>query len=78
MSNIFISVIFIFMFIWAISLLTSCFSCTVLFVILGAQLKQAAGVPEYISGAVAITTKVVATGLIALYWLPEFTSGLVP
>ena len=51
---------------------------TVLFVILGAQLKQAAGVPEYISGAVAITTKVVATGLIALYWLPEFTSGLVP
>ena len=50
----------------------------VLFVILGAQLKQAAGVPEYISGAVAITTKVVATGLIALYWLPEFTSGLVP
>ena len=58
--------------------LTSCFLFTVLFVILGAQLKQAAGVPEYISGAVAITTKVVATGLIALYWLPEFTSGLVP
>ena len=48
-----------------------------LFVILGAQLKKVAGVPEYVSGAVAITTKVVATGLIALYWLPEFTAGLV-
>ena len=48
-----------------------------IFVILGAQLKKAAGVPEYVSGAVAITTKVVATGLIALYWLPEFTAGLV-
>ena len=31
-----------------------------------------------LSETVAITTKVVATGLIALYWLPEFTSGLVP
>lgn len=48
-----------------------------LFVIIGAQLKQVAGVPEYVSGAVGITTKLIATGLVALYWLPDFTAGLV-
>ena len=48
-----------------------------LFVIVGAQLKQVAGVPEYVSGAVGITTKLIATGLVALYWLPDFTAGLV-
>ena len=42
-----------------------------LFVIVGAQLKQVAGVPEYVSGAVGITTKLIATGLVALYWLPD-------
>ena len=47
----------------------------VTFVIIGAQLKQAAGVPEYISGGVAITTKIIATGFVALYWLPDFTAG---
>lgn len=47
-----------------------------LFVIIGAQLKQVAGVPEYVSGAVGITTKLIATGLVALYWLPDFTAGL--
>ena len=47
-----------------------------LFVIVGAQLKQVAGVPEYVSGAVGITTKLIATGLVALYWLPDFTAGL--
>jgi len=45
------------------------------FIIIGAQLKQTAGVPESVSAAVAITTKVIATGLIALYWLPDFTAG---
>ena len=37
-----------------------------LFIIIGAQLKQAAGVPEYVSGAVGVTTKLIATGLVAL------------
>jgi len=48
----------------------------VVFVIIGAQLKQAAGVPEYISGGVAIGTKLIATCLVALYWLPGFTANL--
>jgi hypothetical protein len=43
-----------------------------LFVIIGAQLKKAAGVPEWVSGGVAITTKIIATCLIALYWIPLF------
>jgi hypothetical protein len=47
-----------------------------LFVIIGAQLKQVAGVPEYVSGAVGITTKIIATCLVALYWLPDFTAGI--
>ena len=38
----------------------------------------AAGVPEYISGGVAIVTKVIATLLVALYWVPEFTASLRP
>jgi len=46
-----------------------------LFIIIGAQLKQVAGVPEYVSGAVGVTTKLIATGLVALYWVPAFTSG---
>ena len=44
--------------------------------LVGAQLKQVAGVPEYVSGAVGVTTKLIATGLVALYWLPDFTAGL--
>ena len=47
-----------------------------LFIIIGAQLKQAAGVPEYVSGAVGVTTKIIATALVALYWVPAFTAGL--
>ena len=43
-----------------------------LFVILGAQLKKAANVPEWVSGGVGITTKIIATCLIALYWIPSF------
>ena len=46
-----------------------------LFISIGAQLKQVAGVPEYVSGAVGVTTKLIATGLVALYWVPAFTSG---
>ena len=46
-----------------------------LFIIIGAQLKQVAGVPEYVSGAVGVTTKLIATGLVALYLVPAFTSG---
>ena len=45
-----------------------------LFIIIGAQLKQAAGVPEYVSGAVGVTTKLIATGLVALYWVPNFVN----
>lgn len=29
-----------------------------------------------VSGAVGITTKLIATGLVALYWLPDFTAGM--
>lgn len=43
-----------------------------LFVILGAQLKKSANVPEWVSGGVGITTKIIATCLIALYWIPSF------
>ena len=43
-----------------------------LFIIIGAQLKQTAGVPEYVSGAVGVTTKLIATALVALYWVPSF------
>ena len=46
------------------------------FIIVGAQLKQVAGVPESVSAAVGITTKLIATGLVALYWLPDFTANL--
>ena len=42
------------------------------FIIIGAQLKQVAGVPEYVSGAVGVTTKLLATALVALYWVPSF------
>jgi hypothetical protein len=46
-----------------------------LFIIIGAQLKQVAGVPEYVSGAVGVTTKLIATGLVALYWVPSFVGN---
>ena len=45
-----------------------------LFIIIGAQLKQAAGGPEYVSGAGGVTTKLIATGLVALYWVPNFVN----
>ena len=37
------------------------------------HLKVAAGLT---TGAVGITSKLIATGLVALYWLPDFTAGL--
>ena len=37
-----------------------------------AQLKKSANVPEWVSGGVGITTKIIATCLIALYWIPNF------